>query len=407
MTVVIVNDFDYIQGGASNVALMTADILYKNNIKVVFFSAATRGEKKNYEIISSNQREFLKDSNKIGAVLRGIWNAKARLKFKKLLKTLDPTTTIIHFHGWTKALSSSVYDIAFQMKFPVVLTVHDYFTVCPNGGFFLYPEVKSCKLKPCSMKCLAKNCDSRSYKYKLYRFLRQFVQNKKVGLIKKLKYVISISDFSIEKVQPYLSKDIVIRRIYNPLLLEKKNRALVLKNRYFIFVGSLIKLKGIELFCQAVTELGYQGVVVGDGVLKDYLKKKYPQILFTGWKTPIEVQEYLQNAQAFIFPSLCYECAPLTIMEALSMGLPCVVSDECAAIEFVQHEKTGLYFKHNDLGDLKKQMKRLENNRDELENFSLNAYEKYWDNPYDSQLYFRHLHQYYNFILEDFNSRQN
>ena len=36
--VVIVNDFNYIQGGASKVAIDTANLLVEKNIKVYFFS---------------------------------------------------------------------------------------------------------------------------------------------------------------------------------------------------------------------------------------------------------------------------------------------------------------------------------------------------------------------------------
>ena len=64
--------------------------------------------------------------------------------------------------GWTKALSSSVFDVAFKMNFKVVLTLHDYFTACPNGGYFDYKENKICKRKPLSWKCIKCNCDSNS-----------------------------------------------------------------------------------------------------------------------------------------------------------------------------------------------------------------------------------------------------
>ena len=158
-TVVVVNDFNYIQGGASKVAIDTARLLLKENIKVYFFSAVNKPEEniEGIEYISTNQNEALKEKNKIKGALNGIYNFKARKEFKSLLKTLDNETTIIHVHGWTKALSSSVFDIAFKMKFKVVLTLHDYFTACPNGGYFNYKKNEICHLKPLSMKCIKCN----------------------------------------------------------------------------------------------------------------------------------------------------------------------------------------------------------------------------------------------------------
>ena len=118
-TVVVVNDFNYIQGGASKVAIDTARILNEEGLEVYFFSAVNKKEENinGIKYISTNQKEALKEKNKIKGALNGIYNFKARKEFKKLLKTLDKTTTIIHVHGWTKALSSSVFDIAFKMKF--------------------------------------------------------------------------------------------------------------------------------------------------------------------------------------------------------------------------------------------------------------------------------------------------
>ena len=42
--VIIINDFNYIQGGASKVAIDTAKILKNNGINVIFFSAVNKIE---------------------------------------------------------------------------------------------------------------------------------------------------------------------------------------------------------------------------------------------------------------------------------------------------------------------------------------------------------------------------
>ena len=148
-TVIIVNDFNYIQGGASKVAIDTARILKDNNIRVIFFSAVNKEKEKieGIEYRFTNQNEALKEKNKLKGFVNGIYNFTAKKEFKELLKTLDKKTTIIHIHGWTKALSSSIFDVAFKMKFKVVVTLHDYFTACPNGGYFNYKTNEICQPK--------------------------------------------------------------------------------------------------------------------------------------------------------------------------------------------------------------------------------------------------------------------
>ena len=68
--IIIINDFDYIQGGASKVAIDTANILKENNpeLNIYFFSGAHNKEtilRKNIVKICTNQGEALKDKNKI------------------------------------------------------------------------------------------------------------------------------------------------------------------------------------------------------------------------------------------------------------------------------------------------------------------------------------------------------
>ncbi len=145
---IIVNDFNYIQGGASKVAIDTADILKEDIERIYFFSAVNSCDKNIGKInyISTNQNEALKEKNKLKGFINGIYNFKAKKEFKKLLLTLNRKETIIHVHGWTKALSCSVIDIALKLKFKVVFTLHDYFSICPNGGFFDYQNNQICKL---------------------------------------------------------------------------------------------------------------------------------------------------------------------------------------------------------------------------------------------------------------------
>lgn len=192
LTVVVVNDFDYTQGGASKIAIETAQLLYENNCNVIFFSATHKENDYKFKQVCTNQNECLKDG--IKGLYRNIYNKKVKKEFSKLLDTLDNSKTIIHIHGWTKSLSSVVFSVAKKKKFKIVLTVHDYFTYCPNGGLFNYKKNKICNLKPMSFKCKICNCDSRNFIIKIYRVLRQRIQNKNLKNVKG--NCIYVSDFS-------------------------------------------------------------------------------------------------------------------------------------------------------------------------------------------------------------------
>lgn len=365
--VVIINDFNYTQGGASKVAIDTAKILSQYGLNIYFFSAVNKAEENLNGItyISTNQNEALKEKNKIKGAINGIYNFKAKKELKKLLNKLNPENTIIHIHGWTKALSSSVFDIAFKMKFKVVNTLHDYFTACPNGGYFDYKKDEICYLQPLTWKCIKCNCDSRNYGFKLYRLIRQFVQNKIVKLNDKLEYAISISDLSENVLKHTLGKNTKITRIYNPIEIdENEEKVDASKNEYYLYVGRISKEKGIDVFCQAITELGYKGIIVGDGDEKTKLEQQFPNIEFAGWKNKDEVKSYMKGARALIFPSKWYETAGLTILEAQALGVPALVSNSCAGREFVQDGENGYTFA--DVKELKEKINQIENIKTEI-----------------------------------------
>ena len=352
INVVIVNDFDYIQGGASKVAIDTANILVKKseNIKVYYFSAV---HKKTDVLdpkiiqITTNQKEAI--LNKIMGLFNGIYNLKAKRELKRLLLSLDKKRTVLHIHGWTKALSSSIFDISFKMGYKVILTMHDYFTACPNGGYFNYPQNKICHLAPLSLKCVFSNCDSRNYFFKLYRVVRQFVQNKIVKLNQRLTDVISISEFSEKILKNTLGKNVRIHRVNNPIDINNKTvNEDFNKNDYYLCVSRLSPEKGVEIFCEAMKRTNKRGIVVGDGSEKEKLQKEYPNIEFVGWKSNEEVKQYMKNAKYLVFTSKLYEGSPLTTMEALQIGLPCIVWSGCAAVDQIKEGKNGFLFSNID-----------------------------------------------------------
>lgn len=362
--VVVINDFDYIQGGASKVAIQTANLLVEQNenLKVYFFSAvhddSTTLDKRVINICT-DQKEALKNKNHISGFINGIYNFKAKKELKNLLRSLDKEETIIHVHGWTKALSSSVFDISFKLHFKVILTLHDYFTACPNGGYFNYKKNEICHLKPLSYKCIKCNCDSRNYIFKIYRVLRQFVQNKIVRLNDRLTDVISISEFSEKILQKTLNSDAKIHRVYNPIDLDLNVKHVDYRNNdYFLYVGRVTKEKGVDIFCKAVTDANKKGVVVGDGSELPKLKKQFNNIQFVGWKSADEVKQYMKKAKALVIPSRWYEGAPLTPLEALQYGIPIITSDCNASVDYITSDN-GFIFKN--ITSLEKALLNIEN----------------------------------------------
>ncbi|MGL5963636.1 MAG: glycosyltransferase [Fusobacteriaceae bacterium] len=81
---------------------------------------------------------------------------------------------------------------------------------------------------------------------------------------------------------------------------------------------------------------------IGDGELKDELKSS--NINITGWKNQKEVLEELCKGDVYLSTSL-WEGLPLSVLQAISLGLPVVLSKCIGNIDLVQNKKNGFIFK--------------------------------------------------------------
>jgi glycosyltransferase involved in cell wall biosynthesis len=85
-------------------------------------------------------------------------------------------------------------------------------------------------------------------------------------------------------------------------------------------VSRVSKEKNLEAFF----ELDYPGatkIMVGDGPMLETYKKKYPDVIFTGFKTGESLAHYYANADVFVFPSR-WETFGIVMIEAMACGTP-------------------------------------------------------------------------------------
>ena len=100
-------------------------------------------------VLSLGQPELLQVWRHPGAALRSAWNSAAFAATRALLARQDPASTVVHLHGYTKALSTSPALAARLAGFSTVCTLHDFFAACPNGAFYDYQREEPCRGARC------------------------------------------------------------------------------------------------------------------------------------------------------------------------------------------------------------------------------------------------------------------
>ena len=403
MNVIVVNDFAFVNGGAGKVAIETAKILAGMNNNVVLFTAVGPIDNKllpikNLRVICLNQQDILHEKNKLRAMFQGIWNMKAKNAFKELLLQYDQNDTIIHIHALSKALSTSILLQAKRMNFRVVYHLHDYGIACPNMGFFDYQNNKICTDRSLGLRCIFKNCDSRSFCHKVWRVIRQFVQKHYGGLPAAVDCYIYISKFSLDKLKQYIKAEQELVYLPNIVQVSVKERVKAENNKYFIYVGRLSPEKNPELLAKVAKKTGIPVIYVGSGSCDKQIKKICPNANITGWVKPEQIKDYMMQARALVFPSKWYEGKPLSVIEARAYGVPVIASDACAACDEITAGVDGEIFKSNDENSLIESIDILLNPT-AAKKYSENCYENYWSQEYGDKEYARRLLKIYQSVL--------
>ena len=119
---------------------------------------------------------------------------------------------------------------------------------------------------------------------------------------------------------------------------------------------------------------------------------------FTGWLRPEESRGWLRKTRALLFPPLWYETLGLVVVEAAAAGVPAIVSDRCAAAEFLTDGERGLHFSHGSVDALCAQIERMKN-ADTAARLGRQAYDWYWSDPWDARNHARELSALYDHVL--------
>ncbi len=97
---------------------------------------------------------------------------------------------------------------------------------------------------------------------------------------------------------------------------------------YFLFVGRLEKIKGLDDVLPLFREYGGADLVIaGDGEYGDTLRQQardIPSVHFLGRVAPDRLAAYYRHAMALIVPSVCFETFGIILIEAFRQGTPVI-----------------------------------------------------------------------------------
>lgn len=169
-----------------------------------------------------------------------------------------------------------------------------------------------------------------------------------------------------------------------------KDRFGLKKDSYILYLGRLVPEKGLEYLIKAYKALDTDKKLViagGSSDIKEFEEKIHEmagsdkRIIFTGFVQGRVLAELLSNSYIYVIPS-DLEGMPLTLLEAMSYGNCCLVSDIPECLEVVEDKAVSFY--KSDVNDLRDKLDMLLDNPEVVANYKAGATEficnKYsWD----------------------------
>ncbi len=372
--VVVINDFSSMGGGATSVALDSLRLLSARGVPVTFVAGDTGScdLPRAIEIVALGGSHIL-SGNRLGAAVRGLYDRAAARLVAGWIADHDTTRTIYHLHGWSKILSPSIFRALRPVASRLVITAHDFFLVCPNGGYFNYRRGGPCDLRPSGLRCLATSCDRRHYGHKAWRFLRQVWTRASCDL-GGVGAIVAVHEGMI----PHLERGGIPSRqvipLRNPVSPCSATRIRAERNTNFVFVGRLDRDKGVDLLAEAARRASVPLQLVGDGELAGSIAEQFPEVELLGWRPQSEVVAQLREARALVVPSRCRETFGIVAVEALKGGLPVVVSKHALIAEEVVRSGFGLSCDPLDMTAFVATLRRLSGDDARIEAISRHAH---------------------------------
>lgn len=174
---------------------------------------------------------------------------------------------------------------------------------------------------------------------------------------------------------------------------------------YLLYVGSLVARKGLPVLLHALSLCVSNAplIIVGDGPDAVEMKRLCERlnlqrrVEFRGHMPARAVRQMMARCLCLVTPSQCEEIGPWSLLEALALGKPAIVSDYGVLPERVLHEHSGLVFPAGDSLALAQCI-------DEMTEVSDQAYEIMCTSARDDAARKYHPHAYAEHVLAEINS---
>lgn len=250
----------------------------------------------------------------------------------------DAAPDVIHFHNVSLMGAPGVLALGDAVK---LYTPHEYWLVCPTHVLFAFGR-EACVRKRCVRCTLAARRPPQLWR----------VGDWRARALEHVDCFVMLSEWALQR---HRQEGIERPMVCIPhAVVPPKDLGVAdpYADPYFLFVGRLLRLKGVHELIEMFRRYDRARLVVaGDGDDRDefeQLAAGLDHVEFVGHVEGEALSRLYRNAVAVLMPSLCFEVAPLVPREAFGHGTPVIARELGALPEVVEAPEIGWSFQNTE-----------------------------------------------------------
>jgi len=271
---------------------------------------------------------------------RLVHNVEAAERFDALVRDVKPD--LVHLHNTVRQLSPSILGVARRHRVPVVMTLHDYGLVCPQGQLYK-AERAACTPPNCVrgnvVHAVVNRCVKRSLAGSVLAATEHLI-HRSLGLyVDRVDTFVTPSRFLRDRIAEARLSSVRVRVVVNGLPDAPPASPVPRSGGHVLFAGRLAREKGLDVLLEAARRTPQvRYTIAGDGPLRSVLAgRASANVRFVGHQGGDQLRELLDRAVASVVPSTWFENAPLTVLEAMRSGRPVIASRIGGHEEMLEH----------------------------------------------------------------------
>ena len=313
-----------------------------------------------------------------------VHNADSASALERKIRAFNPD--VIHIHNLFPVGSPALLSVAAAYGVPVVMTLHNYRLICANALLYRDGEVcQDCVHKTVPMPGIVRGCYRGSCLQTAGLATMTSTHKMLHTWQNKVARYITLTDFARNRILDsslhLRNEQVVVKSnfMFDPLAKDTDGASRDEKP-HALFIGRLSEEKGMDTLLEAFQESGDPIRIIGGGPYEAQVKaaaEVCPNIQYLGFQEKPRIMAELQSAACLVFPSVWFEGFPMTLVEALAMGTPAVVSAIGGLPEIIEDGYNGLHVTPGHPVDVVQQTQRLLQDSNLQKTLAENARQRY------------------------------